>query len=222
MKILITAGATCEAIDDVRFLSNVSTGRTGVILAKIFAEQGHRVSLLYSQTSNTEALSALPGSVETCRFFSTEDLQHKLHAHLSTGCYDAVIQCAAVSDYRPEITHKGKLGSDAKELLLRLIPTPKLLPLLKKYSPNPLLVIGFKLTSRASPGEAREAVKKLLSSGNVDLVIHNDLAERDQKGDARVFNVYSSPDDSLALCGLNELAMQLNKKLLQATLAQSV
>ena len=220
MKILITAGATCEPIDDVRYLSNVSTGRTGMLLASMLADLGHSVFLLCSRSAG-ERCPEHPGIIAKSLFSSTEDLRQQLQSRLSSDAYDAVIQCAAVSDYRPEAPTRGKLSSDSPELVLRLTPTPKLLPLLKSYSSAPLFVIGFKLTSHASPEEARAAVEKLFKAGNTDLVIHNDLRDRESDGDRRLFRVYKKNMESIDAKGLKELVTLLSEKLSQATLAQS-
>jgi phosphopantothenoylcysteine decarboxylase/phosphopantothenate--cysteine ligase len=182
MNILITAGATREPIDAVRFLSNVSTGRTGALLADALAAQGHWVTLLHGAAAQRPARVS-----ETETFTSTADLQAALRRRLGTGAYDAVIHCAAVSDYKPDTSHAGKMSSYAAELTLRLVPTPKLLPDLKAYAaPHPLKVIGFKLTAGADAPSRAAAVAKLFAAGTVDAVIHNDMDDL-ATGDARPF-----------------------------------
>jgi len=187
VKILITAGATREPIDAVRFLSNVSTGRTGALLADALAAHGHAVTLLHG-----EAAVRPTYVTKTEAFSSTAALQTALRRHLGSDDYDAVIHCAAVSDYRPDITHNGKMSSYAAELTVRLVPTPKLLPELKSYAaPRPLKVIGFKLTAGADEAARATAVGKLFASGTVDAVIHNDMDEL-ATGDSRPFYAWSS------------------------------
>jgi phosphopantothenoylcysteine decarboxylase/phosphopantothenate--cysteine ligase len=187
MRILLTSGATREPIDTVRFLSNISTGRTGALLADALAAHGHTVTLLHGET----AVRPSP-AVTAVAFSSTADLQSQLRHLLSTGGFNAVIHAAAVSDYRPSETHDGKLSSYATELTLRLVPTPKLLPELKSYAapaPRPLRVIGFKLTASAAPAARRAAVAKLFAAGTVDAVIHNDMDDL-ATGDARPFTAW--------------------------------
>ncbi len=184
MRILITSGATREPIDAVRFLSNVSTGRTGALLADALAQHGHTVTLLHGEVAVRP--TSAPHAVTTESFSSTADLQSQLHRLLGTGEFDAVIHAAAVSDYRPSETHHGKLSSYATEVTLRLVPTPKLLPELKSYAPRPLRLIGFKLTSGADTNARAAAVAKLFASGTVDAAIHNDMDDL-ATGDARPF-----------------------------------
>ena len=192
MKVLLTAGATREPIDAVRFVSNVSTGATGAALADALAAAGHDVTLLHGE-----------GSVRTCGdrvtcgvFSSTERLGERLRAALADGSFDVVVQAAAVADYRPDITHAGKLSSYADEMTIRLVPTPKLLPQLKAWSPRPLRVLGFKLTHGADDVTRAAAVGRIFAAGGVDAVVHNDLEEMNLTGAGRVFRVYRLGDSS--------------------------
>ena len=172
MNILITAGATREPLDAVRYLSNVSTGSTGAALADALAARDHRVTLLRGE-------SAVPprSACEVEVFTSTEDLRVRLQRRLEGGTFDAVIMCAAVADYRPGRAAAGKIGSDSAELTIRLVRNPKILPQLKSFSSRPLVVVGFKLTVGADATARREAVAAQFAAGTVDAVVHNDLDE---------------------------------------------
>ncbi|CAM3018442.1 phosphopantothenoylcysteine decarboxylase [Rariglobus hedericola] len=182
MRILITSGATREPIDAVRFLSNVSTGRTGALLADALTAHGHVVTLLHGEAAVRAQHVAASES-----FSSTTDLQSQLRRLLGTGNFDAVIHAAAVSDYRPSETRDGKMSSYATEITLRLVPTPKLLPELKQCAPHPIKVIGFKLTAGADTEARSIAVSKLFAAGTVDAVIHNDMDDL-ATGDSRPFS----------------------------------
>lgn len=184
MRILVTSGATREPIDAVRFLSNVSTGRTGALLADALTARGHTVTLLHG-----EAAVRADHVAASAVFSSTENLQAQLRRLLGSGEFDAVIHAAAVSDYRPAATHAGKLSSYAPELTLHLVPTPKLLPELKHYAPRPLKVIGFKLTAGADSQARAAAVAKLFAAGTVDAAIHNDMDDL-ATGDTRPFSAW--------------------------------
>jgi phosphopantothenoylcysteine synthetase/decarboxylase len=172
MNILVTAGATREPLDAVRFLSNVSTGSTGAALADALVAHDHRVTLLRG-----ESAVAPRSACEVEVFTSTEDLRERLQRRLEGGAFDAVIMCAAVADYRPGRAATGKLGSDAAELTIRLVRNPKILPQLKSFSSRPLVVVGFKLTVGADAAARREAVSAQFAADTVDAVVHNDLDE---------------------------------------------
>ena len=205
MRILVTSGATREPIDAVRFLSNVSTGRTGALLADALAQHGHAVTLLHG-----EAAVHPTRVTDTEAFSSTANLQDQLRRLLGTGNYNAVIHCAAVSDYRPAETHDGKMSSYAPEITLRLVPTPKLLPGLKHTAPRPLKVIGFKLTAGADAGERALAVGKLFAAGTVDAVIHNDMDDL-ATGDSRPFAAWrAGVHTPEPLAGIDALAHWLH------------
>lgn len=215
MRILVTSGATREPIDAVRFLSNVSTGRTGALLAESLAALGHHVTLLHGESAVRPAIpspTAAVGHIALEAFTSTEHLKAQLRRLLATTGFDAVIHAAAVSDYRPAETTAGKLTSYAPELTLRLVPTPKLLPELKTYAaPRSLKVIGFKLTAGATPAARAEAVAKLFSAGTVDAVIQNDMDDL-ATGDARPFAAWqeglSVPE---TLIGIQNLAHWIHR-----------
>ncbi len=186
MRILLTSGATREPIDAVRYISNVSTGATGAALADALAEAGHEVTLLHG----AGAVRARHAGVVAGGFESAEHLGERLRAALAGGIYDAVVHAAAVADYRPVVTHAGKLGSDAAGLTLELTPTPKLLPQIKSWSPRPVRVLGFKLTAGADAAARALAVGRLFAAGGVDAVAHNDLDEVVAAGAGRMFRIY--------------------------------
>lgn len=193
MKVLITAGATRESIDAVRFISNVSTGATGTALAEALAKAGHEVTYLHGEGARSPAAENV-----TCGIFSsTEHLAERLRAALGSHRFDALVQAAAVADYRPETAHTGKLSSYADEMTLRLVPTPKLLPQIKSWSAYPIRVLGFKLTHGADDAARAAAVGRVFAAGGVDAVVHNDLAEMNVAGAGRLFRIYR-PGDSAA------------------------
>ncbi len=121
MHLLITAGPTREPIDDVRFISNRSSGRMGLALAKAAAEAGHTVTLLLGPGPRR---ADEPAHCTTLRFESAADLRGLLHEHFR-GC-DVLIMAAAVADYRPRRV-PGKIERVAgQSLTLTLEPVPDL------------------------------------------------------------------------------------------------
>jgi len=191
MKVLVTSGSTREPIDAVRFLSNVSTGATGAALADVLTTAGHEVTLLHGEGA------VRPQGGATCGgFSSTEHLAQRLRAALADGSYDVVVQAAAVADYRPAVVHDGKLSSYEDEITIRLVPTPKLLPQIKEWSPRPLRVVGFKLTHGADEARRAVAVGRVFTAGGVDVVVHNDLQEMHQVGAGRLFRIYRAGDSA--------------------------
>jgi len=230
VKILVTSGATREPLDDVRFLSNVSTGATGAALADALAAHGHQVALLRG-TGAVAAKRAQPAG----EFGSTADLLAQLRALVGTGQFGAVIHCAAVADYTPARVARGKMPSSARSLTVRLIPTPKILPQIKSFAaalasparpvrsgssllPTPRspshrapVVIAFKLTSGADAAARATAVSQLFASGTVDAAIHNDTTDL-AAGRARPFRAFvACRTRPQKLAGLPALAAWLDK-----------
>lgn len=173
LKILITSGASREPIDDVRFVTNLSTGTTGAELASALVARGASVTLLHGEGAR---LPAEPRIEREC-FGSAADLESRLRTRLQAENYDAVIMCAAVADYRPSLATKGKIRSDAAHLTLKLVRNPKILPRIKSFASQAPVVVGFKLTSTPSAEARRAAVFAQYDSGGVDAVIQNDLNE---------------------------------------------
>jgi phosphopantothenoylcysteine decarboxylase/phosphopantothenate--cysteine ligase len=153
MHCIVTAGPTYEPIDQVRRLTNHSTGRLGTGLAKRLVGDGHEVTLLRGRLATH---SDLPEGVELQTFTTTKDLAEKLvrlaKVEPEAG---AVFHVAAVSDFAAgqvfrraadgqlEPLSQGKPGTRDGELLLELKPTPKLIARLREWFPAALLV-GWK------------------------------------------------------------------------------
>lgn len=207
MNLLITAGATREPLDEVRFLSNVSTGRTGATLAELFSSKGHEVTLLRGESS------AVAQNIADQEIFgSALDLCGRLKRRLTGDNYDAVIMTAAVADYRPIAVAPGKLSSDTEELSFKLVRNEKILPQLKSFSRRPLRVIGFKLTVGADRSEQAAAVTRQFQAGGVDAIVHNDLAAiRAASKASHPFTFFQSPSAAgVTLTGTLELADTLH------------
>jgi phosphopantothenoylcysteine decarboxylase/phosphopantothenate--cysteine ligase len=190
MNLLVTAGATREPIDAVRFLTNVSSGATGAALADALEALGHSVTLLRGEGA---AGPREVRDVET--FFSAKDLIARLKRRLADGKFDGIVMAAAVADYRPDAAFAGKLASDEELVTVRLVRNEKVLPQLKSFAPRPLTVIGFKLTVGAAEAARRAAVAAQFDAGGVDAVVQNDLEEIRRETE-HPFRLYPSADAS--------------------------
>lgn len=150
MRILITAGPTREYIDDVRYLSNASSGQMGYALAIAAGLAGHQVVLVSGPTLLTPPAG--------CEFHAVETTEEMLTACQNAwpDC-DGVIAAAAVCDYRPAQRIPGKIGKTGGGLTLELVETPDILATLGA-SRGPRWNVGFAL--EAQDAHAR-AIKKL-------------------------------------------------------------
>ena len=176
LKVLITSGGTSEPIDQVRVITNKSTGRTGAIIADYFLDNGCEVTYLGSKRGFKPKHPC--SSFDFTTFKSLQDLlQRELQSHE----YDLVIHSAAVSDFSV-IPVEGKLSSDTPPEL-KFTKNPKLVDSLKTWSKNKLIkIVAFKLTAQATPEERQQAVDKLLSRSGANFVVLNDITEISPEG----------------------------------------
>ncbi len=165
MTILITAGPTREYLDDVRFLSNASSGKMGYALAQAALEAGHEVVLV----SGPVALMPPAG----CEFHSVESTA-EMYAEclaLFPSCA-GVIGAAAVCDYRPRQRLAGKIAKTGQPLILELVETPDILAELGRRKEH-RWIVGFALESQ-SPRE--NALRKLHAKGCDAIVLNHPSA----------------------------------------------
>ena len=144
--VLITAGATRNPIDAMRFISAHSTGRTGAWLAGAL-EDTHSITVLGSP----EALAHCPPTVAQEAYTSTDDLMTKMRTWVDAHPDGLVIHAAAVGDYAVDPI-AGKIASGQDTLTLTLRPTPKILDAIRGWSPS-VRIVSFK----AAPPETDEA-----------------------------------------------------------------
>ncbi len=164
MNLLVTAGPTREFLDDVRYLSNLSSGRMGYAVAAAGVAAGHRVVLVSGPTD----LPCPPG-VERLEVESAEEMHAALKARWAWA--EALIMAAAVADYRPAVRLPGKLKKGPREsLALELVRTRDILAELSQDKGNRIL-LGFALET---DGLMAEASRKL-GQKNLDAVLANSL-----------------------------------------------
>lgn len=172
-KVLVIAGSTEEPIDDIRMVTNRSSGETGVELARAAHERGADVELLMGRCDTD-----IPGHIKTVRFTSFSDLAKKLKGRR----FDIVLFPAAVSDYSPKKV-EGKMPSDEGSLTLVMRRNPKLIDGLKAK-----LVVGFKAQAKTSDQKLVGESMKLIKRSKCDLVVAN-LVEQVKPGKTRVLLV---------------------------------
>lgn len=165
MRIIITAGPTREYIDDVRFISNASSGRMGYAVAAAAAAAGHDVTLL----AGPVALADPPGC-EVVRFVSVEELRAAL-AERFGGC-DALVMTAAVGDFRPERRVAGKIPRAGGPVDVRLVPTEDVLASVTATRRAGQVVVAFAVESLPEPDAQAKALAEMQAKG-ADVVVVN-------------------------------------------------
>ncbi len=165
--VVITAGPTRHFIDDVRFISNPSSGKMGYELAREAWILGANVILLLGKSSYVDA----PHFAKVEFFDTAYDLMDLLKEHLQHA--DMLIMSAAVGDFIPE-HHEGKLNRRQGDMVIRLSPAPDVVKTVKAQYPD-VYVVGF--SAEATAGVER-AVKKMNDKG-IDAIVYNDVSRKE-------------------------------------------
>jgi phosphopantothenate---cysteine ligase (CTP) len=161
MRVVITAGPSSEPIDDVRLITNRSTGELGIILARAFQRSDHEVSLFLGRLSQFR----LP---QAAFFDRNEDLQRMLGEINESKSVKLVLHAAALADFQVAAIRTGntnvglkKIGSEHVRLSIELAPKPKVIAGLRDLFPN-AVIVGWKLELEGSREElVREAIQQV-------------------------------------------------------------
>jgi phosphopantothenoylcysteine decarboxylase/phosphopantothenate--cysteine ligase len=163
-KLLITVGATREAIDPIRFLSNNSSGRMGFAIADAAKKRGALVTVIAGATTATP-----PSSIEIIRAYSAAEM-HKAVMNELTGA-SIFIGAAAVADYGPTQPALQKIKKADTEITIKLKHTADILGDVAALKRGDLLVIGFAAETENVLANAREKLRRK----NLDAIVANDV-----------------------------------------------
>ena len=167
LKVLVTAGATRERLDPVRFLTNDSSGKMGFALAEAARDRGAEVTLVKAATT-----AQIPSGVRILPAESAADLL-KIMKEETPG-QDVVIQAAAVADYRPVHTSATKLKKKENEpLILALEENPDIAKTIGQSKKDGQIYVGFAAETDHVESHAQE---KLVSK-NLDMIVANDVTK---------------------------------------------
>ena len=181
MNCIVTAGPTFEPLDDVRRLTNFSTGRLGTELANYLTSRGHNVTLLIGESA-TYAGERQAKSVKV--FTTTADLQAQLKA-FSGKKVDAIFHAAAVSDFtfvkifakeKPgefsALKASKKISTRQGSLLVELVPTPKIISKLRGWFPK-TSIVGWKFEADGKRTNAIGAAQRQIVDCDTDACVAN-------------------------------------------------
>lgn len=163
VKILITAGPTVEPIDDMRFISNRSSGKMGYALAREAKLSGADVTLI-SGPVNLEAISG----INLIKVNTANQMKDAVEREINNN--RVLIMAAAVADYTPAEAVSGKIKKSSSEFNLKLSPASDIIASIGKRKDKPLLV-GFAAESENILEYAREKLK----NKNMDMIVANNL-----------------------------------------------
>lgn len=170
----MTAGPTIEYIDPVRIITNLSSGKTGSLLASELVSAGAKVTLVYGPANEKP-----PSGVKIINVTTNKEMLDETKKELKKK-YDIIIMAAAASDYTPQNTSKSKIKSDKESLVIRLKKAPKIIDHVKKLQKDALL-IGFKAETNLTKNALIKSAQKKMKDSGADIVIANDIGKRYQK-----------------------------------------
>jgi phosphopantothenoylcysteine synthetase/decarboxylase len=177
-RFLITSGSMRAPIDAIRYLANTSTGRLGSLLALEALARGARVTYLCGPGGARPEPERLPSGGEKrlkiVPVVTFDDLMKAIGQELSPKTYDVVLHAMAVLDYVPEKVTETKKPSGRDHWTISLVPTPKVIDMIKRWDPE-LLLVGFKLEVDADRRRLMAAAQETARRSGADLVVANDL-----------------------------------------------
>lgn len=166
LKVIITAGPTQEKIDDVRYISNHSSGKMGYAIADELANRGAKVTIVSGpvniKPSNT--------SIDVVNVLSAAQMREEVKARFS-DCNLALL-VAAVADYKPLQSVSGKIKKTASNLQLNLVQTDDILAEIASNKKGNQIVGGFALEME----NAKENAQTKLTNKKLDFIVLNELS----------------------------------------------
>ena len=169
MRVLVTAGPTIEHIDPIKFITNRSSGKMGIAIARAAAARGAEVTLVYGPGSEVP-----PPNVKLIRVEGTEEMREAVVRELRGSPYDIIASTAAAQDFAVEQPAEQKLRH-LEPISLKLIPAPRVLDDARELAPNAFITM-FKAEYRATDEQLLRAAREKLEDHKLDMVVANDVA----------------------------------------------
>ena len=200
-KVIITAGACYEMIDDVRAITNLSSGKMGLALAFAYYLRGFDVTLISSAQN-------LPKSMENLEFLSFKSSADLLEIlkNKKLAKDDLLVMAAAISDYIPSQKAKGKIKKSGANLNLELKENIDILSSLKELKCKK---IGFKM--EMDEQSAEQSAKNMLENKALDAVCLNVLKAQNYFGSEQneVLFITKNSQKMLKMASKHEIAAQI-------------
>jgi phosphopantothenoylcysteine decarboxylase/phosphopantothenate--cysteine ligase len=167
-RVVVTGGPTVEFIDPVRVITNLSSGKTGLALAREAWRRGAEVSYVYGGSREP------PGFLRSKRVVTTKEMLDAVLGELKEGGVDVFISAAAPADFAPASPSADKIPTRKGNLVLELKPTPKILQEVRRRHPQTYLV-AFKAETTSSEEELERRARRYLKETGVDMVVANNV-----------------------------------------------
>ena len=169
LKILVTAGATLESLDPVRYLTNRSSGKMGYALARAARQRGAEVTLISGPSSLRPPIDVTFYGIKTTEEMKRVVLDHRQRCNV-------IIKAAAVLDYRPREKAAHKIKKKGGIQSLDLVQNPDILAELGgTRGASPSVLVGFAAETEDLLANATEKLRQK----NLDMIVANDVSRKD-------------------------------------------
>ncbi len=167
LRVMVTAGATREPLDPVRFLSNHSSGKMGFAIAEAARDRGADVLVICGAVS-----AEIPSGVRIERIETTQQLYEAVTGNAAD--MDVIIQAAAPADYRPASVSDQKIKKqDGESLTITLMENPDVAAAVGRMKKSGQTLVGFAAETQELSGNAYKKLEKK----NLDLIVANDVTK---------------------------------------------
>ena len=204
-RFLVTAGATIEPIDPVRFISNHSSGKMGYAVAEALAKRGAEVTLVSGRTALEK-----PQGVEVIDVLSAEEMYKACVERFLE--MDGAVMCAAVADYTPQVVATEKLKKSEGDMSIALKRTKDIAAELGRKKREGQVLVGFAMETE---NEEQNAAGKLIRK-NLDFIVLNSLRREGAgfRGDTNIVSLIDSREKvDLPLMSKSDVAEHIVDKI---------
>jgi len=170
IRVLVTAGPTVEHIDPIKFITNRSSGKMGIAVARAAVSRGADVTLIYGPGSEEP-----PAGVKVVRVKTTAEMR-KAFVNEIKRRPNIVVSTAAPQDFVVEKISEEKLRHH-KPLSIKLIPAPRVVDGARKLAPK-AFIVGFKAEHDVSDKQLKAVAMEKLREGEFDMVVANDVSRQ--------------------------------------------
>lgn len=167
LRVLISSGGTKEPIDPVRYLTNNSSGKQGVALAKVATQRGLKTTLITTKNQ--------PGPWTQIQVSSASEMHSAMLKEFLN--HDIVIMAAAVADWTPKTTFSTKAKKTLDNIHLELVPTKDILSDLTNKSDGERVFVGFAAETISNSAELVHVAREKLKRKQLDLICANDVSQ---------------------------------------------
>lgn len=199
-KFIVTAGGTKEKIDDVRFITNRSSGKMGAAIVEALFLRGADVLLIRAKDAVKPRYV-----VNELTFETSAELSNLIQQNVPN--YDVIYHAAAVSDFQVADPQAGKISSK-EGFTLRMEPQAKIINIIKEWNPN-IKLIAFKASDETNEEKLIEIVKTKLTDSKADAIVANGMNAFDNDTNEVLIVLSNGDIKKLTMASKQEIAKQL-------------